>query len=189
MSLFSSRREIRLWRWVAAVVLAIFLTIGVARQLADYFQGSAVIGVGLFLTCCFLVLAMVITQGLKTRPGGLEIAVGLGIFAVYLLVFVRMSIPTERSHLIEYGVLALLILEALQERIKQGRKVPVPAIIAIVASSSIGVLDEIVQAWIPGRVSDPEDMLFNTLASAMAVGSSVALSWARNKYLQRIQSQ
>ena len=32
----------------------------------------------------------------------------MGIAATYLLVFVRMAIPTERSHLIEYGVVAVL---------------------------------------------------------------------------------
>jgi hypothetical protein len=75
-----------------------------------------------------LVLATVVTQGLKTRPGGAEISVALGVAAAYLLVFVRMAIPTERSHLVEYGVVALFIYEALLERASQGRRVPVPAL-------------------------------------------------------------
>ena len=43
------------------------------------------------------------------------------------------------------------------------------------------MIDECIQAFIPSRVFDPEDILFNVLAAMMAVVSSVALSWARGR--------
>ena len=88
-----------------------------------------------------------------------------------------MSVPTERSHLVEYGVVAFFIHEALTERASQGRRVPVPALLAIVAASLIGVIDEGIQRLIPSRVFDPVDTLFNVLAAAMAVTASVAPRW------------
>ena len=182
MPLFSSDRERRLWLWTLAVVVAIYSTLGLARTLADFLNDSGLIGVGLFLLACLMVLATVVTQGLRVRPNGLEIAVALGIAAVYLLVFVRMSIPTERSHLIEYGVVVVLIYEALLERASHGRRIPVPALLALVAASLIGVLDECIQAFLPSRVFDPVDMLFNVLAAVMAVAASVALGWARGRF-------
>lgn len=180
MSVFSSNRERRLWGWTLAVVVALFATLGLAQTLAAVLQSTG-LGAVLFILSCLLVLGAVVTQGLKARPGGAEIGVALGVAAVYLLVFVRMAVPAERTHLVEYGVVALFIFEALTERISQGRRVPVPALLAIGATALIGVLDEGIQAFIPGRVFDPLDMLFNTLAAVMAVLASLALRWARHR--------
>ena len=137
LSVFTSERERRLWAWTLAVVVAIYSTLGLARTLFDLL-GHLDLGVGLFLVCCLLVVATAVTQGLRVRPGGAEIAVALGVMAAYLLVFVRMSIPTERSHLIEYGVVALFIHEALAERARHGRRVPAPALLAVLAATLIG---------------------------------------------------
>ena len=175
---FTSERERRLWAWTLAVVVAIYATLGLARTLAAALAEWN-LGVGLFLVCCFLVVATAVTQGLRVRPGGVEIAVALGVVAAYLLVFVRMSIPTERSHLIEYGVVALFIHEALTERASQGRRVPAPALLAVLATGLIGVIDECIQLLLPSRVFDPLDMLFNVLAAVMALAACSALYWAR----------
>ena len=121
----------------------------------------------------------IVTQVFKTRPRLLEMGVALGVFAVYLLVFLRMAIPEERSHLIEYSVVGLLIYQALVERKSQGRHVPVPALLAILMTTAIGTLDECIQLFLPSRVFDPIDILFNFLAGVMAVTASVALGWAR----------
>ena len=178
MFLFSSQRERRLWIWTALVVAAIYSTLGLARTLTDRL-GNDFFSVWLFLLGCLLILLTVITQGLKVRPGGAEIAVALGVAAAYLLILVRMSAPTERSHLVEYGVVAVFIHEALTERAARGRRVPLPALLAIAAASLVGVIDELIQRVIPGRVFDPVDILFNVLAAVMAVGASVALRRAR----------
>ena len=137
------------------------------------------LGAPLFLFCCLLVLAAVITQGLSTRPSGVEWAVAIGIFACYLLIFLRMAVPTERSHLIEYGVVALLVDEALRERRRNGRRVPWPSLLAIVLTTLLGTLDECVQLLLPSRSFDTNDILINGLAAVMAVTGSGMLRWAR----------
>ena len=184
---FATRRERRLWTWTLALVLTIFATLGLASTLAEvlYNQGlSAVV----FLTVMALVGLAILTQGLKTRPGGIEIGIGLGIAAVYLMVFLRLTIP-ERSHLIEYGVVAVFIYEALTERASHGRFVPVPAILAILLSSMIGVIDEIVQLFLPSRHFDKDDILFNLLASSMSIIAMVILGWGRRLAVRAIQGK
>ena len=183
MSFFTSKREARLWIWTLVVILGIIATLGLGQTLAGYVNDNSFIGVWLFLLGCFLVMLVAITSGLNFRIRGVEIIVLLGIAAVYLLIFVRMAIPTERSHLIEYGVLGLFIFEALKERKAQGRAVPYTAVLAIGAATFIGMVDETIQLWIPGRVFDVQDMVFNFLAATMAVLSSVSLSWARQKII------
>lgn len=159
---------------------AIYSTLGLAQTLAAVLGDSGV-GAGLFILCCLLVLTAVVTQELKTRPGGAEIGVAAGVAAAYVLVFVRMSIPTERSHLIEYGVVALFIHEALAERARHGRRVPAQTLLAVLTTALIGVVDECIQWFLPSRVFDPLDMAFNVLAAVMAVAASTGLRWARRR--------
>ena len=179
-SLFTSARERRLWAWTLAVVVAIYSTLGLARTLAGLLREEGLL-VAAFALGMVLVGATVLVLGLRTRPGAAEIGIALGIAAAYFMVMVRMALPEERTHLIEYGVVAVFIHEALKERARQGRHVPIPALVAVVAASVVGVIDECIQAFLPSRVFDPEDILFNVLAAAMAVASSAALAWARRR--------
>ena len=83
MALFSSKRERRLWLWTLAVVVAIYSTLGLAQSLVGALREHGLYYVALdvtlvlFVLGMILVLATVITQGLKTRPGGAEIVVAL----------------------------------------------------------------------------------------------------------------
>ena len=184
MPLFSSTRERWLWLWTLAVVAAVFASLGVGGQLAEALRDlealDEALQVGLFLGM-LLVGVTAVLQGVWTRPGRLELAVAAGIVAVYLLVFLRIAVLEERSHLIEFGVLGVFVYAALAERAGQGRRVPAPAVLAIAGTSAVGLLDECLQVWVPNRVFDPWDILFNVLAASMAVGASVALSWARRR--------
>ncbi len=180
MDFFSSHRERRLWYWALAVILVIYLTLGLARSLSGMLRDHGLLGV-FFGAGMLLIAAAVILQALRVRPGGMEIGIGLGIAAAYMFVLLRMAIPEERSHLIEYSVVALLIYEALKERKSQGRNVPMPALLAILGTGLAGTLDEYIQWLLPNRFFDWRDILFNFLAGVMAVTARAALGWARDK--------
>ena len=175
-SLFASPREQWLWAASLFTVLAIYSTLLLASTLAGALPH--VVTTGAFLTGMILVGATILTQGLKIRPSGLEVAIGLGIGTILFLVMLRLTLP-ERSHLMEYGVLAALLHEALLERRSRGRWVPVPGLLAIAATTLIGLVDELVQRFMPHRVFDTDDILFNLLAAVMAVGAGFALRWVR----------
>ena len=179
MALFSSDRERRLWLWTLAVVVAIYSTLGVAPILAGVLREHGLLET-FFVLGMVLVGATIFTQGVKVRLGGAEVAVALGVTAVYLLLFVRMeATPEERTHLIEYGVVGVFIYEALAERASHGRRIPLPPLLAVISTAALGLLDECIQPILPSRVFDPLDILFNVLAGAMAVSASMALAWAR----------
>ena len=123
MSIFSSRRERRLWIWTLIVVGVLYSTLGVTPMVAasPLFRN---LNAALFLLGMMLVGATIISRGLKIRLSGANLGIILGVAAAYVLVFVRFTSTEERSHLIEYGVVAAFIHEALEERARQGRRVP-----------------------------------------------------------------
>lgn len=184
LPIIASPRERRLWILTPVVVVAIYGTLGLAQSLSVAIRGTGLSTI-LFITGCLLVLVAVVTQGLKKRPSGAELGVAIGIVATYLFVFVRMASPFERSHIVEYGIVSILVLEALQERRSQGRRVPIPPLLAIAVTSLVGAIDEGIQAVIPSRVFDVRDIFFNCMAAVMAVASMLALRWVRLKIHSR----
>ena len=187
MRLFSSPRERRLWLWSAAVVVAIYATLGLAGTLAEVLREFELLEAStLVMFAMFLLGATIFTSGIRLRPRGAEIAVLLGITFVYLLLFLRTTVgPAERTHLMEYGVLGVFIHEALAERVSQGRSVPFPPVVAVVLTTLLGVADEGIQWLLPNRVFDPIDMLFNFLAGTTSVAAVVVLGWARRWTFRR----
>ena len=110
--------------------------------------------------------------------------VSLVIFMVIGFIILGIATPTESA---ACGVLGVFIHEALVERASQGRRVPVPAVVAVVSAAAIGVVDEGIQWFLPNRVFDPVDMLFNFLAATTSVAAVVALAWARRWTLRRLR--
>ena len=185
---FSSDRERRLWIWALAVVVAIYSTADLARTLADALRESGLLEAtaSMFSAGMLLIGAMIVVQGLRERSRGVEVGFALGVAAIAVIGFARGISAAERSHLIEYAVLALIVHEALVERNGQGRRVPVPAVLAIVGTTVVGVVDECIQFFLPSRTFDWFDIQFDLLASVMAVGSSVSLRWVR-RWLARLR--
>lgn len=180
-SLFSSRRERRLWIWALAVVVAIYATADLARTLADALRESGLLELTptMFSVGMLLIGIAILVQGLRERSRGVEVGFALGVAAIAVIGFARGIAAAERSHLIEYAVLALIIHEALVERTAHGKRVPVPALLAIALTTAVGVVDECIQFFVPSRTFDLFDIGFDLLASVLAVGSSVSIRWVR----------
>ena len=88
------------------------------------------------------------------------------------------------AHFVEYALLAALWLWALRLRI--GRHAFAAAALITV---TYAVSDEIHQSFVPGRFSDPFDVLVDALGAATALGLAY-LSYARGKAsTRRTQSQ
>ncbi len=187
MVTFTSRRERRLWAWTLAVTVAIYATLGLARTLSDELRNRDLLDNTFFVAFVVLV-GVIVLRAVSLRRGRDEILVVLVAAIVYLMMFLRMASPEERSHLLEYGVVALLIHEALTERSEQGSPVRRPALLAILVTSIIGTVDELIQLAIPSRVFDPIDIGFNALAAVMAVGTTVVLRWVRRRATGRAPS-
>jgi hypothetical protein len=163
-------------------VLAIYSTLGLAGQLAELLREEGLL-TNLFFLSMFMIAATVLALGLKMRPAGAEIGVALGVAAVYILLFIRMGITIEeRTHLMEYSVVGALIYQALIERHRNRHLILPPALIAILLTTLLGLLDEGIQHFLPNRVFDPIDILFNFLAGLLAILASYVLASVRARY-------
>ena len=177
---FTSDRERRLWAWALVAVSGIYSTLVLAQTLTSTFTDRRAFE-NSFMLLLLALGAAVVALGLKLRPGGAEIGVGIGIAAVYLMALTRMGSPSERSHLIEYSIVAALIYAALRERGSQGAGVRFPALLAIAATAVVGLVDELVQLGLPWRVFAPLDIGFTALAAVMAVVATGLLIRVRRR--------
>ena len=176
MPLFTSTREIRLWGLAGLVLIAVISTLFLSRPLLKILSNQNTQAV-LFMSGLILVGITIVLHG-SQRPGKMEVVVWSGFISIFLMLFLRLGL-SERSHLIEYSVLAIFIHNALKERKSQGRKIPYPAIIAFALTGLIGVVDEAIQIVIPERVFDPADILFNGFAAFMAIGFGQGIIWVQ----------
>ena len=175
---FSSERERRLWLWALVVLVAIYSTLSPAQQLAAELRERNLLTVtsGAFL---LLVGLLIVVRWAKAGPGRREIGAGVGVMAVYLVTLIRLPIPEARSHLFEYGLVAMLIYQALLERRGNGRRVPIPSLLAAVATALLGWVDEGIQWFLPNRVYDLVDVGLNAAFGLIAIVASLFVGLAR----------
>ncbi len=177
---FTSPRERRLWTLVLALVIALAASAVFAGRLVRMLGEHDLLEVA-FAAGFLTVIASVIGLSLHTRPRASDVWIAIGAIAVFAMIVVRLGIgPIERTHLFEYGLLAVVLHEALEERSKT-RPVPSPAVLAMLLTIAVGWLDEGLQLALPDRVYDLRDVLFNALAAVGATGSKLIMRRIRRR--------
>ena len=160
--------------------MAIYATLGSVPAIVRALSDRDMLDQTFFNVFVVLVVGMIVV-GLSTRPGWREVGVGIAVLGVYGLAFLRFALPAERTHLFEFGVVAVLIYLALLERRANGAAIRAPALIAFLSASALGWIDEGIQAILPNRFFDPIDLGFNTGAALGAIAATAALRWARSR--------
>lgn len=162
---------------------AIFLTLILGNPLLAYFDNQGLQAL-VFVLVLLMVLTTVVLHGLKPMTSGKEMVLLIGMSAVFILFFLRLGLA-ERSHLVEYSVLAIFIFEALSERAIH-REGPKPIwLFSFLLAFGIGIVDECLQAVVPNRVFDIEDIVFNGLAVVMALAGSMLLAFIRRRFKEK----
>ncbi len=176
-TLFSSKRERRLWLALVIVLVVIYATLGQVPEIARFLRARNDLRDATFFVF-FISTVMVSVLFIRRRPGRAEIAVGVGILLIFLSAWLRMGVA-ERTHLFEYGLVGALIHEALLERRANRRRVPVPVICALALSICLGWVDESIQSTLPNRYYDTRDVFFNGFAAGMVIGARWLLALVR----------
>jgi VanZ family protein len=190
--LFTSRRERRLWSAAGLCVALIYSTLSLARPIAEELRERDLLGlvVGLFFIGIAGLIAWRLAVARPERRVVLTVALIGGIYLV-LLTAIPM-LPEERLHFLEYGLVAILIYEALKERRAHLTTTdstapaadPWPFLMAFLATLALGWIDEGIQAVLPNRVYDLRDVGFNALAGLLSL-STLRLVERRTARIER----
>ena len=109
--------------------------------------------------------AVVVLTFQRTRANawtaGMLLTTGATYFYLYSHAFVE---PVEKIHLIEYGALPWFIWRAFGSDMTLQKSVMV-----WVLSADVGVFDELIQHFTPGRVGELRDVLINWESSALGL--------------------
>jgi hypothetical protein len=176
-------RERRLWIAVALAVAAIFLSLYPLQFFLDFLRARNLLRLSiaaLFVATAIAVVAWMFRRRARWREWAV-LSLSLGAYALFAR---SLSVIQERLHLVEYGALALLFSAAFGERRSARGLAPAPgaaAIAAFVATSAVGLADELVQGILPNRQYDLRDVGFNALAAAMALATAAALDAVRER--------
>jgi hypothetical protein len=116
------------------------------------------------------------------RGEPLDRALAAALFLAFALVVVmtalRLAGSEERSHLIEYASVAILLREAFRARAAGGRPVAHPAILVFVITLAVGTLDESLQLLSPLRQFEWRDIFVDACAAIFGLIASALTNWA-----------
>jgi VanZ family protein len=162
-------RKRRAWACVAVMMVVILLSLPITPFL--WRKAVAVFGpqfnvLGYFvLAVLVFVFAVYLTRHrhrLK-RPRALML-VGLAMIYYWLLRY-QCRFPAERLHLFEYGLLAYLLHGAIRFDFPEMKAYA----LGFSVSSLFGLLDEVIQYFLPNRVFELRDVATNVIASALGL--------------------
>lgn len=109
----------------------------------------------LFITVTLIGLRYVMSAGVKRRVRIVLLFAAL--WGVAALIFISLDRPVERIHLVEYAVLGIMVAWAMSA----GEAVKPPYLMAGIAALLLGIVDECLQGFMPGRIYDSHDILLN----------------------------
>ena len=178
MSAPTARAGLR--RSVGLLMLAacgVYASIPWGGLLAGWVRAEGMAG-AVYIAALFLIAAAVTWHGRRARWGRVEAGIALGAIGLLCLVGMRITLLEERTHLIEYAVIGLLAYEVMSRWRPASGLLPWGA---RALACGLGVIAELLQGLHPERVFDLRDILFNTIASAAAVGGSTAIQAVRNR--------
>lgn len=181
MGLYRTRRERLLWLAAAAYTGFLYATAYVVQFLLDALIRLDVAGI--VVTGSFVAVAAVVGGWLvRQRPGPAEMALMLTVGVVYAVALLRLEVPQERLHFLQYGLLAGIIDAALLERrraiaearVRGPRWGRLSPLLAIALTALLGWGDEGIQHLLPNRYYDLRDVALNAAAGALLVGAVAA---------------
>ncbi len=163
---------VRSWALLVGYILFIFASLPVVRGVVIALRQQHLLGGAVtllyFLTAVAVVYHLVFDVRLSDR---------VAFFALVLLAAVTgamilgLSIPEERVHFAQYGLMAVLARQALAWHVSPPRQYLGAFVIAAMA----GWLDELIQGLLPDRVYDLRDVAINAVAAFLVIAAEEIL--------------
>jgi len=162
---------------LAAYLLVMFTTLPLLPPLVTLVRDS--LGAGALSGILYALLAALLLPPLgrlasspRPRPPWPHLSFCLLVIFSAVVLRTLVSSPIGRVHLIEYGLLAILILGAFPRRPGIG-----PFLAALATATAVGLADETVQHFLPNRVFDWYDVALNSAAALLGLLAAAWWTW------------
>jgi len=154
------------WILIICEILLIYSTLYIVRFITMFLRERGLLSLTIYtMTAVFFLLVALYV--LRLKPPILSILLLIPILGAYGVLFLKMKIPVERIHLLEYGLLGFMLTGVLNDRWRAGR------------SAGAGYVDEAIQYFLPNRVYDLRDVGFNALAGFSGIVVFAVLHWVQ----------
>jgi hypothetical protein len=161
-----------------AYVLTIYGTSGQMRALSTLLRQVAGEWLGSLVTVGLVLIlsgTLVLCRHALNRRQVLPL---LPVLLAYGLALWWLTIPEERFHLLQYGILAAICSRALPAGVQGISR----HLLAVVLVTLAGIGDELIQWVRPERVGDVRDVLINFMAALLAQSLIAIIAPARARY-------
>ena len=148
----------------AVYTLTIYATSGMMRDLSNLARQFFGDSLSLLVTVVLLFILVGIVAAFRQSITQRQILPLSAVLLGYSLSLWWLTMPEERFHLFQYGLLCVLCSKAVPGRF-QGLPRYGLAILAVILA---GIGDELIQWLRPNRVGDIRDILINSIAAVLA---------------------
>ena len=162
--------EWRSWLWAALWTAVILVTIPLARVISDRVADSFGAQIFLWLTAAAIVagiMAGLLVLAKRRLPASAWLCLAIFGGGLLWMAWTLRGNPVEAFHLVQYGVLSILLYRALLHRVSDNGIYAQAAVLAGI----VGILDEWIQWLIPGRYWGIRDVLINFISAALTQGA------------------
>jgi len=147
-------------------ILILYATLPLTPDLIKWVKGTGAFQAFVFGPFAFSVTVLgyvgVKTETYKNRSFWVSLlALGL----MFNLIFKNVIAPVELLHLMLYGIMCILLYSLLSFRFSGATLY----ILSAFTTSLFGAIDEVIQYYLPNRVFDWNDIVFNILGGVMAL--------------------
>lgn len=154
------------WLWVILWTGMIYSMAAFVRPLCEYLRSMTMLNVTVTVAMAVF-LSLFVGPLLKsfralTVPRKFLLIVVLALYAAGMMF---LKIPEERIHLVQYGVLAYLVFQALIVDLSRQQSFG----LAFLVTLGLGWGDEIIQSFAPGRFYDNKDVILNGVSGILGL--------------------
>ena len=148
-----------------AYLLLIYATLGVVRPVAEQLRAAGMLRFTVLILFAAAIPAALIWRYNEAGRKGISIRVGL-LFLLSAIALFLPGLPEERLHFLTYGLLGWMICWSLEPGQSRSWKFWLTTLVLVWMAGSV---DELIQLWLPGRVFDLRDILFNGTAGMLGI--------------------
>ena len=160
-----------------AYLLLIYSTLGIARPIAEFLRSAGILKICVVLL--FTGATLLLGSWRFRQVGAKKLIIRFCLTGVLLGIAATVqALPEERLHFITYGLLGWMVCWSVEDLKKPAnpflRNWLIPCLLVWLA----GTVDELIQWWLPMRVFDVRDIVFNAVA---AMNGIALFATGRNK--------